>query len=230
MSSPRELPPPRAILFDWDNTLVNNWGVIAEALNAALVAMDQPAWTEIECRQRIKASLRDSFPQLFGARWQEAMGIFYNRFADRHLERLRAIDGAAEMLDGLAARGLYLGVVSNKTGRYLRSEAEHLGWSGRFARIVGAGDAPRDKPAVDPVDLALEGSGIGRGPHVWFVGDTDIDMECAVNAGCLPILLRHEAPGAGEFARHPPAGHRASCTELLRLVVQLQVFPGRILC
>ena len=28
------LASPKAILFDWDNTLVDSWGGIAEALNA----------------------------------------------------------------------------------------------------------------------------------------------------------------------------------------------------
>ena len=33
------LPRPRAILFDWDNTLVDNWETIRLALNTALTAI-----------------------------------------------------------------------------------------------------------------------------------------------------------------------------------------------
>jgi hypothetical protein len=71
------LPPPRAILFDWDNTLVDAWGTIQLALNAALTAMGQSAWTMEETRVRVRASLRDSFPRMFGDRWPEARDIFY---------------------------------------------------------------------------------------------------------------------------------------------------------
>ena len=112
------------------------------------------------------------------------------------------------MLAELAATdGLILGVVSNKTGRFLRAEAESLGWTPLFHRLVGATDAPRDKPARDPVDLALAESGLVAGPDVWFVGDTDIDLLCAVTAGCTPVLIREDPPAAGEFPGHEPAAH-----------------------
>ena len=29
-------PPPRAILFDWDNTLADNWAAIHGAMNVTL--------------------------------------------------------------------------------------------------------------------------------------------------------------------------------------------------
>ena len=32
--------PPRAILFDWDNTLVDSWATIHEALNFVMAAME----------------------------------------------------------------------------------------------------------------------------------------------------------------------------------------------
>ena len=32
---------PRAILFDWDNTLADNWTAITTAMNATLAAMDR---------------------------------------------------------------------------------------------------------------------------------------------------------------------------------------------
>lgn len=215
------LARPRAILFDWDNTLVDNWAVIHAALNVALTAMGHAPWTLAETRARVRASARDSFPLLFGDRWQEAQKIFYDSFQASHLEHLREMPGAGAMLAELAGQGIYLGVVSNKQGQYLRSEAAHLGWTGHFGRLVGATDAPRDKPAVDPVDMALAGSGVPRGPEVWFVGDADIDMACAVNAGCVPVLLRAEAPGAGEFADAAPARHLGKCLELIALVAKI---------
>src|SRR5262245_26808223 len=134
-------PPsrPRAILFDWDNTLVDNWAAIHDALNASLAAMEQPTWTLAQTRARVRASLRDSFPAMFGDRWREAERIFHDRFAEMHLAGLDAVPGAERMLAAATAKGLYLGVVSNKQGPFLRSEASHLGWTGTFGRLVGAG-------------------------------------------------------------------------------------------
>ena len=210
---------PRALLFDWDNTLVDTWGAIHHALTVTFEAMDQQPWTMEETRLRVRRSAREAFPVLFGARAEEAASIFYRTFESDHLATLEAHTGAEAMLHGLTETGsYYLAVVSNKRGDLLRSEAVKLGWDGYFERMVGANDAARDKPAVDAVEMALGDSGVTPGPDVWFVGDTDIDMVCATNAGCLPVLLRDEPPGAGEFAGSEPRVHIADCVQLLETV------------
>jgi phosphoglycolate phosphatase len=216
-----DLERPRAILFDWDNTLADNWQAIHAAMNSTLVALGRESWSLEQSRQRIKASLRDSFPALFGDRWREAMHIYRDAYVENHLALLREMPGAGDMLAKLRAGDLYLGVVSNKMGRYLRLEAQHLGWAGYFGRLVGAHDTAEDKPAVAPVELALAESGIGRGRQVWFVGDTDIDMRCAINAGCMPVLLRADPPAAAEFDGATPALHLQDCSALTRLLDQL---------
>lgn len=212
-------PRPRALIFDWDNTLVDTWTVIHHALVPTFEAMGHTPWTLDEVRSRVRGSARDTFPLLFGERAEEATRLFYDAFERCHLERLTPLPGAGEMLAALQAAGLDLGVVSNKTGRYLRLEAKHLGWDRHFRRLVGATDAPRDKPACDPVFLALEEGPVGPGDEVWFVGDTDVDMECAVAAGCVPVLLRPEAPQAREFSGCRPVLHLTSCAELADLLV-----------
>jgi phosphoglycolate phosphatase len=57
------------------------------------------------------------------------------------------------------------------------------------------------------VHLALAPSGVPAGAEVWFVGDTAVDMECARNTGCVPVLLAEEMPPeafAREFASFAP--------------------------
>jgi phosphoglycolate phosphatase len=193
-------PPPRAILFDWDNTLVDSWATIHDALNFLMRKMDKPEWSMAETRERVRLSLRESFPLHFGERWEEAREIYLNRFRAIHLDRLAALPGREAMLRSIAGMGIFLGVVSNKTGPLLRREVERLGWSGFFGRVVGAGDAAADKPACEPVHLALSESGVPPGQEVWFVGDTAVDMECAENSGCVPVLLGDPA-GPEEFSR-----------------------------
>ena len=191
---------PRAILFDWDNTLVDSWATIHEALNFLMRAMEKPEWSFAETRERVRLSLRDAFPLHFGERWEEARDIYLDRFRSIHLDRLSALPGRERMLRALVGEGIYLGVVSNKTGELLRREVAGLGWTGFFGSIIGAGDAPADKPAGEPVHLALRPSGIPAGDEVWFVGDTAIDMECARNSGCIAVLLG-EVAAPEEFAR-----------------------------
>ena len=183
------LPRPRAILFDWDNTLVDSWATIHEALNAVMTAMDKPLWSLQETKERVRLSLRESFPIHFGNRWEEARRIYLGAFRAIHLERLSPLPGRGELLRALFGERIFLGVVSNKTGSLLRREADWLGWSAFFGSVIGAGDAAVDKPDAAAVALALEPSGIAVGDTVWFVGDTGVDMECAHNSGCVPVLL-----------------------------------------
>ncbi len=194
---------PRAILFDWDNTLVDSWATIHQALNDCMAAMAKPPWSLAETRERVRLSLREAFPAIFGERWEEAQRVYLDRFRAIHLERLTLLPGRAELVARLAGEGFYLAVVSNKTGAILRREVERLGWSARFGAVVGAGDAAFDKPHCAVVDLALAPSGIAPGEAVWLVGDTAIDMECAYNSGCVPVLLGGDA-AAAEFSRFPP--------------------------
>lgn len=218
MTGRREMPAPRVVLFDWDNTLVDTWPVIAECYNAVFDAFGQTRWTLDEVKSRAHGSLRDFFPVLFGDRWQAAGDIFFDTFHRIHLDRLEPRPGAVELLEGLRARGVTLGVVSNKVGKNLRVEAGHLGWAGHFHRIVGATDAARDKPAPDPIYLALEGTGVPAGMQVWMVGDTRADLVCAHAAGCLPVLVREELPEASEFVECPPSVHSRDCHALKALL------------
>lgn len=212
---------PRAIVFDWDNTLVETWPAIHAALVRTFEQFGLEPWTFEQTKARVRKSMRESFPPLFGERWEEAGEFFKASFRAIHLDMLKPAAGAAEMLADLRESGVYLGVVSNKHGDVLREEAAHLGWQGFFGRIIGAFDAERDKPAADPVRLALDGAGVACGPDVWFAGDTDVDLECALTAGCVPVLIRSDAPEKGEFDEFPPSLYVTHCLALSNLVRRL---------
>lgn len=213
---------PKAVLFDWDGTLVNSWPVIHESMNRTLAQMGHPQWTFDETMARVRRSLREAFPELFGDRWEEARDIFYTAYRALHLQHIEVIDGAEELLAEIRRRDCHLGVVSNKSGGHLRTESTHLGWDHYFEGfLVGATDAPRDKPAIDPVLMALEGTGVPPGPDVWFVGDTWIDMACARQAGCAAILISETPPEGAEFAENPPDSHFLTCHEFLEVVRRL---------
>lgn len=183
------LARPRAILFDWDDTLVDNWGAIAHALNAAFAAFGMPRLSVDEVRRRATRSMRDSFPEIFGEDWTRARDLFLATFAEHHIAELAVKPGAVALLDWIRDAGIATAVVSNKNGPFLREEAGHLGWTDRFLTLVGAGDAAADKPHPAAVDLALTGAEIAAGEDVWLVGDSAVDMACAAATGCTGIRI-----------------------------------------
>ena len=186
---------PSILLYDWDNTLVDGWTGIAAALNAVFTVFAMPHWTAADTRARVRVSLAESFPAMFGNRWHEARDIFYATLTEQHLAHVRPMPGAAEAL--VAGAAWPQGVVSNKTGRFLRAEVGHLGWAGHFRTVIGAGDATADKPNPAPIHLALQQLGATAGPTVWYLGDTALDMQAARAAGVTAVLIGDAAHDLG---------------------------------
>lgn len=216
------LAAPEAIIFDWDGTLVDCWPSIHAALNATLTAMGHEPWTYEETLSRVRKSMRDSFPELFGNRWEEAGEIFYEHVEAHHLDGTTVLEGAPELLQLAHERGYYVGIVSNKQGPLLRAEINHLGWQPMIRQAVGAGDATEDKPARNPMDLVLQDSDITAGPSVWYVGDTGIDMEFAANCGCLGLLIHANTANMDEIGEFPPLRHFKSRHALIEEITLLK--------
>jgi phosphoglycolate phosphatase len=178
---------PRAILFDWDNTLVNTWPTITECYRDTFTALGQTPWTTEEVQARAHGSLRDHFPKLFGERAGEAERVFYETFHRIHLDRLEPLPGAADLLERCHVAGCYI-------------------------------DAKRDKPAPDPIYMALDGTGIAPDHDVWMVGDTPADLKCAHAAGVLPVLFGGNGELTELLREHPPRLHAANCHALAALL------------
>ncbi|MGY9014341.1 MAG: HAD family hydrolase, partial [Rhodospirillales bacterium] len=69
-----------------------------------------------------------------------------------------------------------------------------------------------------PVKLALNRSGVNEGSVIWFAGDSQVDLECAHNSNCVPILIRKKEPEALEFKDYPPDMHIRDFPALLKLL------------
>ncbi len=209
---------PSLLLYDWDNTLVDGWAAIAGALNATFQAFGKPLWTVEETKQRVRVALKESFPPMFGDRWEEARDVFYAAFKDNHLSYVQPMPDVTAALEAGAA--WTQGVVSNKAGAYLRAEVAHLGWDRHFGTVIGAGDASADKPSPAPIFLALEKLGRQADRSVWYLGDTALDMVAARAAGVTAVLVgdaSHDGgvENAAPDIHFPSAYHLAAELRLL---------------
>lgn len=206
---------PTVLLYDWDNTLVDGWAGITAALNATFTEFGHPLWTPDDTRNRVRVSLRDSFPVMFGDRWEHARDVFYEALARQHLDHVAPMPGVPEVLE--AGAEWPQAVVSNKAGSFLRREVTHLGWDSFFKAVVGAGDATADKPSPAPLLLALARMGQEAGPSIWYMGDTALDMQAARAAGVTAVLVG-DADHDGGVERAAPHLHFLSAHSLaLRL-------------
>lgn len=177
---------PEAVLFDWDNTLIDS----KQSINAAIShTLKQMGSSSLPKSRHNHVSRKEFLVDLFGYRWQEANTI-YQKYLDQQspMEDLSLNLGVKEMLRNLKQYNLYLAIVSNKEGNNLRQEVENLGLSDYFNKIVGSGDTSEDKPSPLPALFALEGSEIKPSNEVLFIGDSITDIHCAINANCLPIV------------------------------------------
>ncbi len=212
------IPRPRVILWDWDNTLADGWAAVTEALNIAFAAFDRPAWSESDTRARARHSLRESFPPIFGAAWQQAASIFGEAYGRLHVAGVRPMPGVAALLP--AVGGVKMAVISNKDGPFVRRECVALGFERYFAAVLGAGDAVADKPDPAIFRHALERLGEPAGSDIWYVGDTGLDMQAARAWGCTAVLLGDAAHDGGvESFAAPPDLHFIDATTLAAYLV-----------
>ncbi len=186
------LPKPKAVIFDWDNTLVDTWPLIHKAIDKTMNEMGREPWGLEKVRDNVHKSMRESFPEIFGEDdWEKAGEIYKNSYRDIHLN-IQLLEGSLDLINILEEKGILQFIVSNKIGNTLRKEAAAIGVDKKFFTLVGAQDAKADKPHKDPVELALLGSDIDpKKDEVWFIGDTIADVECAFNSGCRPIVYGH---------------------------------------
>jgi len=110
-----------------------------------------------------------------------------------HLDDLTLLPSALELINKLQEKNILQMIVSNKIGLTLRKEVKNLKIADKFFSIIGSTDASQDKPHLAPLDLALSASDVNlKKDHVWFVGDTIADVECAYGAKCQPIIFGYD--------------------------------------
>ena len=183
---------PKAILFDWDNTLVNNWEPIFIAYKKTLKSLGLKNKSRSETLKNAKYSLRETFPRVFKDDWKKAKKIFYVVFKKIHLQKIKPMPKAVKILKIIKEKKITCGVISNKDGNVLRKEINKLGWKKYFKIFVGANEAKKDKPSKYPLLLALNKISLKPNRNIWYVGDNEIDVEFAKKNKCSSIFIENK--------------------------------------
>jgi phosphoglycolate phosphatase-like HAD superfamily hydrolase len=126
--------------------------------------------------------------------------------------RLRAFDGAADLLRACVNRGLRVVLASSANEHEMRALRNALDAEDVVTATTSAADAEQSKPAPDILEIALERGQIAPDAAV-FVGDTVWDIEACKKAGlaCIALLTggigseELREAGAAEIYKDPAA-------------------------
>jgi phosphoglycolate phosphatase len=178
--------PFEIVGFDLDGTLLDTHRDLGAALNHAMNIAGRPPVPMDRIAGMVggggRTLLRKAMAQSGGVPEEAEFISLENQFIDYYAANVAhhtcLFPGGEAMLDGLAARGIKIAVVTNKLELLAVRAFEALGLTERFYTIIG-GDTlgpGKAKPNRDLIDLMIVRAGGGR---AVFVGDTTYDVGAA---------------------------------------------------
>jgi len=203
-------------IFDLDGTLLDTLGDLAASVNYALRTHGMPEHSLDDVRRFVGNGVRKLMERAVpnGAdnpRFDETFATFRQYYMAHSLDTTRPYEGIPETLAALKARGCHLAVVSNKMMAATQELCHHF-FPDTIEVAIGEDEAAgiRRKPAPDTVFAALKALGVGK-EDAAYVGDSDVDILTACNAGipCISVLWGFRdrdfliSHGAQTFITHP---------------------------
>lgn len=177
----------KAIVFDLDGTLIDSKLDLVLSMNATLVHLGRKPLEH----EQIASYVGGGVPLLIkralgeGAKEDEVeKGIVYflDYYRAHMLDNTRPYAGVRECLEALQGRAL--AVLTNKPVKFSQAIIEGLNMSRYFRFVYGGNSFEKKKP--DPVGLRALLRDFQIEPReLMMVGDSDVDIQTARNAGTL---------------------------------------------
>jgi HAD superfamily hydrolase (TIGR01509 family) len=191
------------VLLDFDGTVLDTESTVlaswAEEYAAQGLPFDHAAWcarvgvfSEDEPYAELAALVGEHF---------DVAGAHRRRRAreDELVLGLPVKPGVLDLLDGAAARGVPVAVVSSSPYSWVGGHLERLGLLGRVATVVTRGDAARSKPAPDLYVEALRR--LGAPPQdAMAIEDSAPGVAAARAAGVRVVAVPNEITAGHDFS------------------------------
>lgn len=182
----------KTAIFDMDGTILDTLADLTDSVNAAMCWVGAPERSIDEVRRFVGNGayklIERSLPDGTGRGRIEDVLNFYRPYYETH-SRLKTAPyaGIPEVLSELRSNGIRLAVASNKPDGAVKQLAAHY-FPGLFDTAVGDRAGLRVKPAPDLLQVAMGVLGADAASTV-YVGDSDVDIETAKNAGipCISV-------------------------------------------
>jgi len=182
----------KLLIFDLDGTIADTIYSIRDGVNMAMDKYGFPRREYEDIRQAIgngaRMLVKLSMPE--GLRDDEllvdAVLNDFDRFYDETYANIDGCyDGMGEAMRELRARGYRIAVLSNKQDTYVKRIIEFLFPDGTVEYAAGQAELPR-KP--DPTVALMIAERFGVLPsECAFIGDSDVDVMTAKNAGMYSV-------------------------------------------
>lgn len=180
----------KTVIFDLDGTLLDTLGDLTDAVNAATAAHGIPPATEEQIRQRVGNGIRNlmirSLPDgTPGAVADSCLDAFRAHYDAHMQQRTQPYAGVPQLLCALKAAGLQVAVLSNKYDPAAKALVSHY-FPGLVDLTYGEQAGVPRKP--DPSSCrALMQALQAEAESTVYIGDSDVDMKTAQNAGLRAI-------------------------------------------
>lgn len=207
------------IIFDLDGTLMDTLDDLTASVNYCMEKNGCPAYDRAAVRQMVGKGVYVLMERaLAGGRENLCYDACIRDFSDYYekhmLDHTRPFVGISEMLEDLKGRGYRLAIVSNKFDAAVK-ELNVRFFAGQIEVAIGEAQAKgiRRKPAPDTVFAAMQELG-SRPEECIYVGDSEVDIETAANAGipCISVTWGFKTT---EFLKEHGAEHLVSTPEEL---------------
>lgn len=183
----------RLAIFDLDGTLLDTIADLGEACNHALRQHGFPTH-DLDCYPKMVGNgvnklLERALPE--GHKEEETVLLLKQDFVDYYNEHNRIhthpYEGIPEVLKALKENGIQMAVASNKYQEATRTLITQFFGENTFSIVLGerAGIARKPDPKI-VLDILQFFEGIRPG-EVLYIGDSDVDMQTAKNAGLASI-------------------------------------------
>lgn len=181
----------KGIIFDLDGTLVDSLHDISDAMNTVLKGLNYPTHTYETYQYFIGSGLRNLVSKALPAsnNNEEQIEICFNLMVNEYRKictlKTKPYSGIVELLDNLTSQNIKLAVFSNKADELTKKIASEI-FPDYFDTAVGLSTEALKKP--NPFEAVTISKNWNLKPEeILFVGDSDIDMQTAVNANMFPV-------------------------------------------
>ena len=184
-----------AVIFDLDGTLADTMDDLSTAMNNMLKKLGYDTRTKGELIRFINNGARNFVRLSLPVELQDidlvvdsALTTYEDEYSKCYANDTYPFEGIPEALGGLKERKIRLGVLSNKQDKFVRAITEKLFGKKLFKFTLGNRDDLPKKPSPEGALLVAKTLG-ARPENCIFVGDSDVDVKTAHNAGMLSIAV-----------------------------------------